>query len=179
MPYDSAVQFVRAEHQPLQAATFSNAAAYLQTTSAGANPAQEPDFVSLTPENSRRFRALPAWFALRAYGRAGHASIVQRTLACARLFGELVATDGQGQGTLVLLAPVRFNVVCFTLAAQPNSQAAVQAWLDRIRDAGKTFLTPTKFRGQWAARAAFSNWKTTEEDCRRAFRSVLAEAKQE
>lgn len=30
VPYDSAVQFVRSEHQPLQVATFSNAAAYLQ-----------------------------------------------------------------------------------------------------------------------------------------------------
>lgn len=137
---------------------------------------KEPDFVSLTPENSRRFRALPAWFALRAYGKQGHADIVTRTLAYAQLFGELVETEGKG--VLVLLAPVRLNVVCFTLAAQPNSQAAVQAWLDRIRDAGETFLTPTKFAGQWAARAAFSNWRTTEEDARRAFRSVLAAAAQ-
>ena len=57
-----------------------------------------------------------------------------------------------------------------------SAPGRVQAWLDRIRDGKETFLTPTMFRGQWAARAAFSNWRTAEADVRRAFEAVLAAA---
>ncbi|MBD0691193.1 pyridoxal phosphate-dependent decarboxylase family protein [Streptomyces sp. CBMA123] len=152
VPYDSAVQFTR--RRDLQARVFQNAAAYLGPVG------DHPDLVHLTPENSHRLRALAAWFTLRAYGRAGHRDIVERCIAGAHALGEAIgAIDG-----LRLLAPVRLNVVCFTLAEDPTPErlAALAAGIS-----DQAFLTPTRYAGLPALRAAFSNWRTTEADVRR------------
>lgn len=157
VPYDSAVQFSR--HRDLQIQVFQNSAAYLGL------PANNPDFVHLTPENSRRLRALASWFALAAYGRAGHAEIVARNIACARELGAVLASDPR----FALLAPVRMNIVCFTLASKekPATETDIKAFLRRLQDGGEVFLTPTVLAGQWAIRAAFSNWRTTSQDVTR------------
>jgi glutamate/tyrosine decarboxylase-like PLP-dependent enzyme len=151
VPYDAAVQFTR--RRDLQVAVFHNASPYLGL------PVGEPDFVHLTPENSRRLRALPAWFSLMAYGRDGHREIVERNVALARELGERVAaTDG-----LRLLAPVRLNVVCFTLADDPT-QERVDALARAVAATGEAFVTPTVYDGTPGLRAAFSNWRTSAAD---------------
>jgi glutamate/tyrosine decarboxylase-like PLP-dependent enzyme len=151
VPYDSAVQFTR--RRDLQTRVFMNASAYLGM------PGNHPDFVHLTPENSRRLRALATWFALAAYGRAGHAEIVQRNI---RLAGRLGAQLEQHPG-FRLLAPTRLNVVCFTLAQDPT-EARINAYVRAVRDLGSVFITPTVYAGVWGLRAAFSNWRTTDAD---------------
>jgi len=162
VPYDSALQFTR--HRALQLRVFQNAAAYLGEPDEKAGGA---DFVHLTPENSRRWRALPAWFAVQAYGRAGHAEIVARNIDGARRLGELIAQ----QPGMELLAPVRLNIVCFALRGCTDA-ASVQARLERLRDSGEAFLTPTLFQGRWAVRAAFSNWRTRMDDVARIFEAL-------
>lgn len=163
VPYDSAVAYTR--RPDLQLRVFQNAAAYL-----GA-PGERPDFVHLTPENSRRLRALATWFALRAYGRDGHAEIVQRNIRLAQRLGECIdAIPG-----LHCIAPVRLNVVCFSLREDP-SEARVQRFVQAVRDGGDVFVTPTVLDGQWAVRAAFSNWRTRETDVERAAAALAAAA---
>ncbi|HEY3478442.1 MAG TPA: pyridoxal-dependent decarboxylase [Streptomyces sp.] len=161
VPYDSAVQFTR--RRDLQTAVFHNASPYL------GGPGGDPDFLHLTPENSRRLRALSAWFALAAYGAEGHREIVERTVRCARRLGD--ALDARPE--FRLLDPVRLNVVCFTLADDPTP-ARVAALADRVTAGGEAFLTPTVYAGVPALRAAFSNWRTTEEDTDRVLRALLA-----
>jgi glutamate/tyrosine decarboxylase-like PLP-dependent enzyme len=152
VPYDSAVQFTR--RPDLQTSVFQNAAAYLGPLG------DTPDMAHLTPENSRRLRALPAWFTLRAYGRDGHREITERCVGCARALGDAVdSTPG-----LRLLAPVRLNVVCFTLADNPTA-VRLTALTEQLAD--EAFLTPTVLDGVPALRAAFSNWRTSDTDTRR------------
>lgn len=161
VPYDSALQFSR--HQHLQVRVFENSAAYL------GHPQTNPDFVHLTPENSRRLRALATWFPLAAYGKQGHAEIVQRNIACARALGDLI----KGDPRLRLLAPVRMNIVCFTLEKQAD-ETTIKAYLQQLQASGQVFLTPTVLHGQWAIRAAFSNWRTQMDDVKRVFAAMQA-----
>ncbi|MER7578844.1 pyridoxal-dependent decarboxylase [Kitasatospora sp. NPDC097691] len=161
VPYDSAVQFTR--RPDLQARVFRNAAAYLGPPPAsgpGYPHGDHPDLVHLTPENSHRLRALAAWFTLRAYGRSGHREVVERNVAGARALGDAVERiDG-----LCLLAPVRLNVVCFTLATDPTPERLADL---AAEVADEAFLTPTRYADRPALRAAFSNWRTTGADVRR------------
>lgn len=159
VPYDAAVQFTR--RRDLQVRVFQNSAAYLGV------PADNPDFVHLTPENSRRLRALATWFSLAAYGRAGHAEIVTRNIELAQALGKLVGD----QAGFRLLAPTRLNVVCFTLEHDPN-EANINAYVRAVRDLGDVFITSTVYEGTWGLRVAFTNWRTGESDISRIFDSL-------
>ncbi len=163
-PYDGAMVFTR--HRDLQIDVFQNSAAYLGELS-------EPvDFVHLSPENSRRMRALPIWFTLMAYGRQGVGEIVERNCALAGELGKRVDASEH----FTLLAPVHMNVVCFTLTStlsESNDSGTIGAYLARLRDDGRVFLTPTVFKGVPAIRAAISNWRTEPEDVEIAWQAIV------
>lgn len=161
VPYDSAMQYTR--HLPLQLEVFQNASAYLPPPEAAAE-----NFLHLTPENSRRFRALAVWAALRAYGRAGHREIVERCCDCATALADMLSAHPAFE----LLAPVRMNVVCFAL----RSGLDRAAFLRHVHHDGRTFLTPTVLHGRPALRAAFSNWRTTAADVDLIFSALRAAA---
>lgn len=151
VPYDAAMQFTR--HKHLQLKIFQNSAAYL------GDPEDSPDFFHYTPENSRRFRALPSWFTLMAYGRAGYREIVERNCSAAQYLGAEI----DKLGSFELLAPVRMNVVCFTIAGLDSIQAT-RSFLNAVRDDGRVFFTPTVYKNRPSIRAAVSNWLTERAD---------------
>jgi len=59
--------------------TFTTSAGYL-----GSDQLDRPTFGNLGPEMSRRARSLAVWATLRAYGRAGYRSMIERHLALAQ-----------------------------------------------------------------------------------------------
>ena len=157
VPYDSAVYFTRREYALLQTQTFQNAnAPYL------GDPMQNFSYVNFGPENSRRFRALPAWFTLTAYGKQGYQELVEANVHLAKLLGSLL----EETGLFVLTAPVRLNVVCFTTTEAVDRSERLQRILDRLNAEGKVFLTPTVYKGTPGLRAALVNWRTDREDIR-------------
>lgn len=152
VPYDAAMQFTK--HKALQLKIFQNSAAYLS------DPEKSADYFHYTPESSRRFRALPSWFTLIAYGKQGYREIIERNCSCASYLGDAITASKY----FSLLSPVRMNVVCFTLKHEALTFEMVQDFLKAVRDDGRVFFTPTLYKGVPAIRAAISNWQTTKED---------------
>ncbi|MCA9994181.1 MAG: hypothetical protein KDE56_00455, partial [Anaerolineales bacterium] len=95
-----------------------------------------------------------------ANGRSGYRDIVERNCQQAQQLTHHIATSNHFR----LLAQTHLNVVCFTLN-HPNLQPSdISAYLTRLRDDGRVFLTPTSYKGIPAIRAAFSNWQTSPQD---------------
>lgn len=166
VPYDAAMQFTR--RADLQAEVFQNAAVYLEQS------IRSDNFVHLTPENSRRWRALPSWFTLMAYGRQGYAEIVERNCRLARWLAEQIAASPDFE----LLAPVRLNGICFTLAAGKTGlpAGAVRQYLNRLQAGGTVYLTGTVYRGSPAVRVSITNWRTTQADVEQAWQAMAQAA---
>lgn len=156
VPYDNALVYTR--HPVLQREVFRASSAYL---------GDSPDPLHHTPENSRRFRALPAWFTLAAYGRAGIGAWVSRNCALAsRLGAELAALPG-----VELLDPVRLNIVCFAIGGDARRR---DRFLEALTADGRVFMTPTVLHGRPAIRAALSNWMTEAPDIALTLAAVRA-----
>ncbi len=168
VPYDSAMQFTR--HPKYQAEVFQNAAVYLgQEISSG-------NFVHLTPENSRRLRAIPSLFSLLAYGKQGYREIIERNCQLASWLGSQI----EQSDAFELLAPVRLNGICFTFAAgkEEASLEVIKEYLNRLKESGDVFLTPTVYQERAAIRVSIANWSTTQADVDIVWQAICREIKQ-
>lgn len=154
VPYDSAMQFTK--HPKLQLQVFQNNAVYLGEIS------ETPDFVHLVPENSRRLRALPVWFTIKAYGKNGYQEIIERNCELAQLLSEKIDESKNFK----LLSTTRLNVVCFTIHFGEHSMTLenIQSFLNVVNKDGSAFFTQTIYKGKPGIRAAISNWRTEEKD---------------
>jgi glutamate/tyrosine decarboxylase-like PLP-dependent enzyme len=165
VPYESAVFFVKEQYSILQVETFQNSnAPYL------GNPFENFSYLNFLPENSRRLRALPAWFTLLAYGKEGYREIVERNVEMAQILGSFIEQHPRFE----LLAPVRLNTVCFTLLGEEH-EPDVSAFLTKVNNSGRVFMTPTVYGGRKGIRAAFVNWRTQEHDVRIAIQILKNE----
>lgn len=159
-PYDGAVQLTK--HKDLQYQVFAQAIQALP-----AMPEGSPLF-NMTPEGSRRLRALAVWFSMMAYGKDGYEDIVERNCSLTRLMEERL----DGESCFKKLNDVRFNILCYTLNTPKLSSALVEQYTALLREKGITYSNTTDYFGTPAIRACVSNWRTTPEDVEKAFASM-------
>ena len=156
-PYDTGFAFVRDAN--LHAGSFSASAAYL-----GTEAHSRPVFGNLGPEMSRRARAIPVWATLRAYGRDGYRSMIERHLELA----QRVASQVDAAPDLERLADVPLNIVCFRFHPEGVRESELDD-LNRklgsmVLDDGRIYFGTTEYDGKVAFRPAIVNWRTTEKD---------------
>jgi glutamate/tyrosine decarboxylase-like PLP-dependent enzyme len=157
VPYDCGIALVR---EPERLARGLNVGApYLPALD---DPRPSPG--SLSPENSRRARALAIWATLRAYGADGHRAMVERHLRLARHLADRV----DGAEELERLAEVKLNIVCFRARPAGIAEDGLDDFNRELGEAlladGRVFAGTTVYDGRVAFRPAIVNWQTTERD---------------
>src|SRR5919107_116844 len=163
---------------------FSLVPEYLRGDAERAGGAAE-NYMDYGIQLGRRFRALKAWFVIRAFGRRGLAARVRETRRLAQLFAGWVASDGRFE----LLAPVTMGVVCFRALKRvgedsgpggagydgPGLDELNERLLARVNATGEVYLTHTRLHGRLSLRVAAGNVLTTEAHLARAWALVRRE----
>ena len=162
VPYDCGVVIVA--DREAHAAAMSATAEYLLASDDG---------LTRTPEMSRRGRQIPVYAALRHLGRRGIAGLVERCCAHAR---RLAAAMERLEGAEVLNDVVLNQVL---LRFDGDDERTTQV-IGELQRGGEAWLGGTVWHGMTAARVAFSNWSTRDEDVDRlsaALQEALAAAR--
>ena len=111
----------------------------------------------------RRFRALKLWLLIREQGVRGLQQRLRRDLEHARWFAAQVDSTPGWQR----LAPVPFQTVCVRHVPQGMAGEALDthtlAWVRRINESGRAYLTPAMLGDRWMVRVSFGVEATERE----------------
>ncbi len=150
IPYDSAFQFTR--HIDIQQQVFQNSnAPYVEGLG-------DYSFIHITPQGSRRWRSLAAWFSLLTTGKNGYQEMVDTHCGLAKYLESHIKQSPHFE----LLAETPINMVCFKVSDSHSLRTEV--FLKRLNATKKVYLTPTVYKGEFAIRCAICNWRTTQKD---------------
>jgi aromatic-L-amino-acid decarboxylase len=124
----------------------------------------------------RRFRALKLWFLIREQGVSGLQARLRRDIGYAQWFAAKVdAAAGWKR-----LAPVPLQTVCVRHEPQgltgEQLDAHTLAWVKRINESGKAYLTPAILDGRWMVRVAFGTEATQQSHVAELWELMQAEA---
>lgn len=164
VPYDAGCILVRDASQ--HAAAFAQTLDYLRREDRGL-AGNAPWFCDFGPDLSRGFRALKVWMTLSHYGSARLGEMVDSCCAVAHHLADRVTRDDH----LVLIAPVRLNIVCFGVVGLDDS--AIAELVKDLQESGLAAPSTTVIGGRLAIRAAIVNHRTTTETVDRMVDEVL------
>ena len=172
VPLDFSTLYTR--HPEALRAVFALTPEYLRGDAAGSDAGAAVDYMDYGIQLGRRFRALKAWMALRAFGRSGLESRIREHCRLARVFAERVERE---PGCELAAAP-SMAVVCFRCTTESGPSDADhlnEAIVERVNASGRAYLTHTRLRGRTVMRVGFGNVLTTEEHLDVLWSQVRAE----
>ena len=131
------------------------------------------NFVDYGPQNSRSFRALKVWLALRHAGAAGYRRMIGDDIALARTLAAAAAAHPELELMTQSLSIATFRYVPVDLRGRigaPDVEASLnrinEALLDRLQRGGEVFLSNAVVGGRYALRACIVNFHTQASDVR-------------
>jgi aromatic-L-amino-acid/L-tryptophan decarboxylase len=129
------------------------------------------NFVDFGPQNSRGFRALKVWLALRQAGRSGYERMIGDDMALARQLHAAVGHHPAIEPISLALSISTFRYVPEDLRAEVGTErverylnALNAALLERIQGSGEAFVSNAVVRGRYVLRACIVNFNTTSTD---------------
>jgi glutamate/tyrosine decarboxylase-like PLP-dependent enzyme len=171
VPYDCGILFSR--HLSTATAVFQNPGApYLNNTT---TTTIIPSPLNIGIENSRRFRALPVYANLIAYGRTGFVQMLQRQIALARKIATwlLLGPGSQHYDLLPLLPPScnprqesqhdPINSIYIIVLFRAKNAERNKVLVRDINATRRIYVSGTSWQGLPACRFAISNWKVDVE----------------
>jgi glutamate/tyrosine decarboxylase-like PLP-dependent enzyme len=130
-------------------------------------------FFSLSPELSRRFRALPFYISMRHYGLERLGRNVLHNVQCAEYLAERVRAEPD----LELVAAPQLSILCFRMRPAGLKDDAVDrlntAIRDRIELQGDYLISPTLVDGRPVLRLCIINHATRAEHMDGLLDSIL------
>jgi len=155
-PYDSCALIYR--DPEIARSAHTQRAEYLEVLHSE-DPANEPWNASDYAHHlSRRARGLPLWFSVATHGTDAYVAAVEATLETAHAGARLIE---QAAHTELLLEP-ELSVVLFRRNGWTT--ADYQRWSDEQLDTQQSFVVPTSWAGEPAARFCVVNPLTTVDD---------------
>ena len=129
---------------------------------------QVVNYFDYGPQNSRGFRALKVWLALRQVGRAGYLKMIGDDILLARHLHQLLAHHPEFEATTQSLSITTFRYVPPDLRPQLGSEKVEkylnqlnQNLLTAVEKSGEAFLSNALIGGKFVLRACIVNFHTS------------------
>lgn len=129
------------------------------------------NFLDYGPQNSRGFKALKVWLALRQAGAAGYRAMIGDDIRLARRLADAVARHpdleltSQGLSiTTFRYVPADLRDAVGTEAGERELDALNRTLLDRLQREGEVFVSNGVIDGRYVLRACVVNFHTNEAD---------------
>lgn len=129
------------------------------------------NYVDYGPQNSRGFRALKVWLALKHAGAAGYRTMISDDIRLSRAMADAVERHSELQLTTQALSITTFRYVPLDLrprigegAVERQLDALNRELLDRLQREGEAFLSNAVVGGRYVLRACIVNFHTSRAD---------------
>jgi len=129
------------------------------------------NYVDLGPQNSRGFRALKVWLALRQAGRQGYRRMIAEDCALSRRLHENMLANPEMEAFTQDLSINTFRYVPPDLRERRDEPDTAQYLnklnekiMGRLERGGEAFVSIAQIRGKFLLRACIVNYNTSAED---------------
>jgi aromatic-L-amino-acid decarboxylase len=129
------------------------------------------NYVDYGPQNSRGFRALKVWLALKQVGAAGYRSMIAEDIRLSRRMAHAISEHPELTLATQALSVCTFRYVPSDLLARVGDElverhldALNRALLDRLQRGGEAFVSNAVVGGRYVLRACIVNFHTEEAD---------------
>ncbi|RAR07624.1 pyridoxal-dependent decarboxylase [Stemphylium lycopersici] len=161
VPYDCG--FFLSRHRNMAERVFQNPNAAYLASGNGSDSIMSPLNVGL--ENSRRFRALPVYASLVAYGRDGYRDMLERQIQLSRGIAQYILQSSEYE-----LLPQKdasheeiLDGIYIIVIFRAKDEALNKQLVTKIKATRKIYVSGTSWEGKPACRFAVSNWQTNVE----------------